>query len=180
MARKARTSCTWALQEGIEHWEYRIVTGCQLKTIANHYDSIPNPPVSQEEFISLKDSIMEFGYENCYDEFDNVKGLLKDFFKSNAFSSFFKDYEKLLDSDLENTVELPLIKTSYILKMPGRVIDPGCGTVSDGVIEYRFEGGFLIPGDYTITATSRSTNVWAFILSAAVILLALLSLLYRR
>ena len=169
-----------ALQEGIEHWEYRIVTGCQLKTIANNYESIPNPPVSQEEFISLKDSIMEFGYENCYDEFDNVKGLLKDFFKSNAFSSFFKDYDKLLDSDLENTVELPFIKTSYILKMPGRVIDPGCGTVSDGVIEYRFEGGFLIPGDYTITATSRATNVWAFIISGLVILLALATLFYRR
>ena len=64
--------------------------------------------------------------------------------------------------------------------MPGRVIDPGCGTVSDGVIEYRFEGGFLIPGDYTITATSRSTNVWAFIISGLVILLALATLFYRR
>lgn len=169
-----------ALQEGLEHWEYRIVTGCQLKTIANHYEDIPNPPVSKKEFISLKDSIMEFGYENCYDEFEDVKGLLKDFFKSDAFSSFFKDYEEVLNSDLGNTVEVAFIKTSYILKMPGRVTDPGRGTLADGTIQYRFEGGFLVPGDYCIIATSRVANVWAFILSAAVILLALLSLLYRR
>ena len=169
-----------ALQEGIEHWEYRIVTGCQLKTIANHYKDIANPPVSQKEFISLKDSIMEFGYENCYDEFEDVKGLLKDFFKSDAFSSFFKDYEEVLNSDLQNTIELASIKTSYMLKMPGRVTDPGHGTLVDGTIQYRFEGGFLVPGDHTITASSRVTNVWAFILSAAVILLALLSLFYRK
>lgn len=168
------------LQEGLEHWEYRIVTGCQLKTIANHYEDIPNTPVSKKEFISLKDSIMEFGYENCYDEFEDVKGLLKDFFKSDAFSSFFKDYEEVLNSDLGNTVELAFIKTSYILKMPGRVTDPGHGTLADGTIQYRFEGGFLVPGDYTITATSRVPNVWAFIISAAVILLALLSLFYRK
>ena len=169
-----------ALQEGLEHWEYRIVTGCQLKTIANHYKDIANPPVSQKEFISLKDSIMEFGYENCYDEFEDVKGLLKDFFKSDAFSSFFKDYEEVLNSDLQNTIELASIKTSYMLKMPGRVTDPGHGTLVDGTIQYRFEGGFLIPGDHTITGSSRVTNVWAFILSAAVILLALLSLFYRK
>ena len=169
-----------ALQEGLEHWEYRIVTGCQLKTIANNYEDILNPPVSQEEFILLKDSIMEFGYENWYDEFEDVKGLLKDFFKSDAFSSFFKDYEEVLNSDLGNTVEVAFIKTSYILKMPGRVTDPGHGTLVDGTIQYRFEGGFLVPGDYTITASSRVPNVWAFIISAAVILLALLSLLYCR
>ena len=64
--------------------------------------------------------------------------------------------------------------------MPGRVTDAGRGTLKDGKIEYRFEGGFLIPGDYTITATSRAANVWAFILSGAVIFFAVLSLLYRR
>ena len=169
-----------ALQEGLEHWEYRIVTGCQLKTIANHYEDIPNTPVSKKEFISLKDSIMEFGYENCYDEFEDVKGLLKDFFKSDAFTCFFKDYEEVLNSDLGNTVEIAFIKTTYILKMPGRVTDPGRGTLAEGTIQYRFEGGFLVPGDYTITASSRVPNVWAFIISAAVILLALLSLLYCR
>jgi hypothetical protein len=64
--------------------------------------------------------------------------------------------------------------------MPGRVTDTGRGKLTDGMIQYRFEGGFLVPGDYTISASSRVANVWAFILSAAVILIAFASFFYRR
>ena len=43
---------------------------------------------------------------------------------------------------------------------------------------YPFTGERLIPQDYTITATSRKTNLWACILSVLIILLAIGSLLY--
>ena len=45
---------------------------------------------------------------------------------------------------------------------------------------YPFTGERLIPQDYTITATSRKTNLWACILSVLIILLAIGSLLYRQ
>ena len=38
----------------------------------------------------------------------------------------------------------------------------------------------MIPGDYTITATSRITNVWAFIVTLLVIAIAIGSLLWLR
>ena len=78
-----------------------------------------------------------------------------------------------------NFVDLYYLITPYSLKMPGHVVETGRGTLQDGVINYRFAGKFLLAGDYTITATSRVTNVWAFILSGLIVLLALASLLYR-
>jgi hypothetical protein len=179
------------IQENLEYWEYSIILNCHFKLIANNYDDISNPPVNRDIFISLRDSVIKFGCENGYDEFSEVKLLLNDYFKSDAYNIFyssssiaadeFRDkYEAESDSIFYPVCNIIFLKAPYCLKMPGRVTDAGRGTLADGVIQYRFEGGFLVAGDYTITATSRVANVWAFILSTAIILLALLSLLYRR
>ena len=179
------------IQENLEYWEYSIILNCHFKLIANNYDDISNPPVNRDVFISLRDSVIKFGCENGYDEFSEVKLLLNDYFKSDAYNIFyssssiaadeFRDkYEAESDSIFYPVCNIIFLKAPYCLKMPGRVTDTGRGTLTDGGIQYRFEGGFLVPGDYTISASSRVTNIWAFILSAAVILLALLSLLYRR
>ena len=177
------------IQERLEYWEYAIVFNCYCKLITNHYEDIVNPPVNREVFISLRDSIVDYGVKNGYDEFSEIRILLKDYFKSDAFNVFYSskkndDVKDEYDSEFESyfgpVSEIIVLKAPYCLKMPGRVTDAGRGTLADGVIQYRFEGGFLVPGDYTITASSRVVNVWAFILSAAVIILALASLLYRK
>ena len=64
--------------------------------------------------------------------------------------------------------------------MPGKVTDPGNGIYSDGVITYPLSGDRLIPADYVITATSRQTNTWAYVVTAIVILLAIGSWVWRR
>ena len=177
------------VQESLEYWEYAIVYNCYDKLISNHYEDIVNPPVNREVFISLRDSIVDYGVKNGYDEFSEIKILLKDYFKSDAYNVFYcskenddvkDEYDAEFDSYFGPVSEIIFLKAPYCLKMPGRVTDAGRGTLADGVIQYRFEGGFLVAGDYTITASSRVANVWAFILSTAIILLALLSLLYRR
>ena len=62
----------------------------------------------------------------------------------------------------------------------GPVVDAGTGVCRDGIIYYAFTGERLIPHDYVITATSRVTNVWAFIVTLLIILLAIGSFFYRR
>lgn len=175
------------VNENIEKWEYTILLNCDMKLIANHYQDIVNPPVSRQEFLSLRDSLVNYGRQNWYDEFEGEQDLFRDYFKSDAYDIFYASpteysskYRAQGDSILKSTVAIMLIKAPYSLKMPGRVTDAGRGTLKDGKIEYRFEGRFLVPGDYTITATSRAANIWAFILSAAIILTAIISLLYRK
>ena len=179
------------IQESLEYWEYSIVFNCYFKLISNHYEDITNPPVDRQVFTSLSDSIVFYGYWNGYDEFSEIKKLLKDYFKSDAYNVFFSskkydnddvkgEYKTEFESYFGPVSEIILLKAPYCLKMPGRVTDAGRGILADGVIQYCFEGGFLVPGDYTITASSRVANVWTFILSSAVIILALASLLYRK
>ena len=64
--------------------------------------------------------------------------------------------------------------------MPGRVLDAGMGQYDGDVIHYPLGGERMIPGDYTITATSRVTNVWAFLITILVILLAVFFTIGRR
>ena len=64
--------------------------------------------------------------------------------------------------------------------MPGKVIDAGNGVVDGNVVHYKFSGERLIPHPYDVTITSRVTNVWAFVVTALVILLAIGCLFYRR
>ena len=68
----------------------------------------------------------------------------------------------------------------YTLSLPGTIVDAGTGIVKDGIIIYPLTGERLIPQDYVITATSRVTNVWAFVVTILVIILAIGSLIYKR
>ena len=51
---------------------------------------------------------------------------------------------------------------------------------SDAVVHYKFSGERLIPHPYDVTITSRVSNIWAFVVTALVVLLAIGCLFYRR
>ena len=127
-----------------------------------------------------------YALENNGDILMKKNDVLKKYFKSDAYSIFYDSNNDIKDEfedeymGYSSFVDLYYLITPYNLKMPGRVIETGRGTLKDGVISYRFGGRYLFTGEYTITATSRVTNVWAFILSGLIVLLAIVSLLYRR
>ena len=153
--------------------------------IVAHYDSIPNPPVSREHFIELRDSLANYllSEENEILAI-NVEDALRDFFHSDAYAMFFDEDTpcgQALNKEFMNSLNIFYYNVPYTLKMPGTVVDPGNGTLQpDGTVFYPFTGERLIPQDYTITATSRKINLWACIVSILVILLAIGSFFYRR
>ena len=72
------------------------------------------------------------------------------------------------------------LEGSYTLGMPGSIIDPGRGAVENGAVVYKFDGACLITGDYAFTATSRAANVWAFLLSGLILVVAVGSFFIKR
>ena len=114
----------------------------------------------------------------------NIKDALRDFFHSDAYAMFFNDETpcgEALNKEFTNSLNIFWFNVPYTLTMPGTVVDPGNGTLRpDGTVFYPFTGERLIPQDYVITATSRKTNLWACILSALIILLAIGSFVIRR
>ena len=147
------------------------------KTIADHYDMVKNPPVSKEVFVSQCDELAMHpdvlnDTDDNVDNFDNFKKVLDHHFHSDAYTT-------ILNSDTLGSIQRydPFLsfKTNYDLVMPGKVTDAGMGEYDGPVIHYRVSGERTIPDDYkySIKATSRVTNIWAFIVTILVIALAI-------
>ena len=150
------------------NWFYEI---CNV-IIAN-YDKIQNTPVSKERFSSMRDSLVMQPCVLNADEEDIKKAgyyaQLERTFQSDAYTQFLKTYK----GGFEPYVQLLSFGTNYDLKMPGAVIDAGKGQYDGDVIHYRLDGERMIPGSYTITATSRVTNIWAFVVTFLIVLIAI-------
>lgn len=153
--------------------------------IVANYDSIANPPLSREQFIELHDSLANYLLAQGNDILAiNVEDALHDFFHSDAYAMFFTDDNpcgEALSKEFENRLNIFWFNVPYTLTMPGKVTDAGNGTLQpDGTIFYPFTGERLIPQDYTITASSRVTNTWAYIVTLLIILLAIGSFFWQR
>ena len=150
------------------------------KVISDHYDKVKNQPVSKERFISICDSLVMLpcvlNPKDSESVEEGVFDLVHDVFQSDVYTEFLRSYE----GGLGQYGGLLSFGNNYDLVMPGRVLDAGMGEYDGEVIHYRLGGERMIPGDYTITATSRVTNVWAFIVTILVVLLAIGSFFYRR
>ena len=152
--------------------------------VVNHYDSIPNPPVSKERFCELHDSLANYLLKDREDILDvePAEGL-KTFFHSDAYAIFFNEdtaYGKELNKELLKRLNIFWFNVPYTLSMPGTVIDSGRGIMDGDIILYPLTGERLIPQDYTITATSRVTHIWAYIVTLLVVLFALGNIFYRK
>ena len=150
------------------------------------YDEVKNPPVSKEQYLALKESIvMSPAVRNMdlFSDIGQVSKIIKDFYHSDAYTPLFSDsteWERLLETKYKSYEFLMRMAPQLDYVMPGKVIDAGNGVVDGNVIHYKFSGERLIPHPYVITATSRVTNVWAFVVTILVILLAIGSYMYKR
>jgi len=151
--------------------------------IGENYEKIKNPPVSKEEFMASRDTLAMspdiLNQEPLNNDGEVYKKVIDDYFHTNAYSSFPIVNDSLEQRFSKYNYILPLDLT-YNLVMPGKATDTGMGTYDGEVIRYRLTGERLIPGAYTITATSRVTNAWAFVVTILVIVMAIGSFVYRE
>ena len=156
------------------NWFYEI---CNV-IIAN-YEKIQNPPVSKERFSSVRDSLViqpcVLNAEATEGAGDHITNLIDKTFQSDAYTQFLQTYEGGFGA-----YGILSFGTNYDLKMPGTVIDAGMGQYDGDVIHYRLGGERMIPGSYTITASSRVTNIWAFVVTFLIVLIAIGTFFFRK
>ena len=167
------------MEPKITHWLNDNLFKTCFDYIVNHYDSIANPPVSRERFIELRDSLAKKILQGN-DDITNVEPAkaLSNFFHSDAYAIFFDENTpcgKGMNDELANRMNILWFSVPYTLSMPGTITDAGTGIIKGNVIYYPLTGERLIPADYVISATSRVTNIWAYILTSLIVLLALAS-----
>ena len=154
-----------------------------------YYKELKNPPVSQERFQALRDTLVKLpAVQNMSleDMGKQISDILKDYYHSDVYSdlSLFHDNEKLEWVMNQKYRGYKLLTTmmgfQYELVMPGKILDSGIGISEGNIVRYKFTAERMIPHDYVISATSRVTNVWAFVVTFFVIAIAVSSFFYRK
>jgi hypothetical protein len=153
-----------------------------------YYSEVIDPPVSRERFLSQMYSVFNTPAVRNLDidvinSRKQVCDILRDYYHSDAYAPVLQNNERL-DSAITNRYNgyllLMMLNFQYDLVMPGKPINSDTGFIEGNVIHYRLTGERLIPHAYTISATSRITNIWAFIVTILIITLAIGSFFYRK
>lgn len=161
--------------------------------ICDNYDQVKNPPVSREEFASLRDSLIRFrdslvAFARPDDSIANLARpatseqsyygiVFEKFFGSKAFDKFFNKKDETscysgLNEQVEPLMHFSALSVPYTLSMPGKVIDCGTGICQNGTVIYPLTGERMIPHSYTISATSRVKHTWAYIVMVLIVAMA--------
>lgn len=160
------------IEEQCNRWLVANYVAEAFDAVADGYDSLPDMPIDKSAYLTHRDSIVDYAL-NCQFTFgDAIDTLFSGYFHSQAYERAFASskIERQLDTKLDDFVDLMELKVDYRLVLPGTIRDAGNGVLEQGAVRYRLTGNRLIPHDYTLTATSRATNIWAFILTALLLL----------
>lgn len=143
--------------------------------VINNYNKITKGIVSKEKLISLKDTIFDKEVASNVD-FDLTEVLNK-YFKTKAFSLMELDGTY----DFENEYAfLSATSFEYNLILPGKIIKSNANSQDENGKIWNLTAYRFLVNDYNIEASSRTTNVWAFIVTGLIILLALGGLFYKK
>lgn len=170
------------LETKYNRWLANCFWDAQFKVLLTHYDRIKQQPVSKDSLSVLRDRIFE-SIEDPTQDFKMEK-ILNKFFKTNVFSVLWKSEDgpmKKYDDSFEKQPFTKYFQASftYKLQMPGTIVSHNNAAVKDNILIYSLTAERMIKNDYTILAESRKTNIWAFILTALIALVALGSCFYK-
>ena len=147
------------------------------QTTLNHYGELRGAPKDREAFIADHDAMMTTFMEQEGDWGLGDLGRISSvafygLFGSVAYSDVINQYpdEVLRLSGLDRLSSLQDLDIDYQLLLPGM----------DKPLKYRLTGDRLLLAPYEISAYSSTVNLWTYVVTALVVLVALGSLFIRR
>ena len=160
------------IEEQCDRWLVANYVAEAFDAVAEGYDSLPDMPMTKSAYLTHRDSLIDYALDCQFTFGDNIDTLFSGYFHSRAYEKAFASskIEQQLDAKLDDFVDLMGLKVDCRLVLPGTIRDAGNGVMDQGTVRYRLTGNRLIPHDYTITATSRRANIWAYILTALLLI----------
>jgi len=170
------------LEQKYNLWFGQNIWNNEYKVLLKNYDLVKKKPVSKDSLEALRDTISST-IESSLSDF-KMGDILNKYFKTKAFSvlwdkenSPMKEYEtEFINQDF---IEYLSYSFNYKLKMPGTTIQPNNAVLNDGILSYKLTAYRMLYNDYTIEAESRKTNIWAFILTGIILIIAVGSFIYK-
>lgn len=158
-----------------EHWITANITNDMIEIILDNYDSLPGIPISKEDIAATRDSLINYAVN--YGPALDVSGLgldrmMDDYYHTDYFKKTMGSddaVQKSLEAKQASYIVLSNLNVEYRLAMPGTtIINKGNGVIKDNEICYSITKPRLLSPGYTIAATFRRTNLWAYIVTLLV------------
>lgn len=106
----------------------------------------------------------------------DVCALLDKHYGTTAFGDLYKAEEKRMDKCFEQkciTAELFGYRIKAVFRMPGTLLAANTPVIEKGMPVWKVDAYRLLPGEYTLSAESRTMNVWAFGVTGGLVVLAI-------
>ena len=168
------------LENKYNSWFTHNLWNIEYKALLANYDLLDPKPVSKKRLEQARDSVfkknMTFN-KNGEMELEMDK-CLDNYYKTTAFSTFWDKKESPMKKFEDNLDSLEFIKyfttsIDYKLLLPGKIIEPDNAVVHGDTLVWRLTAYRMVTSDYEITAQSRKVNLWAFILSGLIVVIAI-------
>lgn len=172
-----------SLESKYEEWLTYNIWETEFSYLLKYYHLLPHPPVSKSTLIAMKDSIYNTSSSKSISDYSFEKSLNK-FFKTTQFSPLWKSAnspmkvleEKTLTSQLAFLFESDFI---YKLQLPGTVIQTNSQITDGKTLIWHLTSTRFVLNDYTLEAESRKANIWAFVATALLFVVAIGSFLFK-
>ncbi|MCL2131347.1 MAG: hypothetical protein FWH36_02645 [Lentimicrobiaceae bacterium] len=117
--------------------------------------------------------------EKSLDSPETICTVLDSFYQTTYFSQLYESNKETLKTDKED--EYPFLEhifntISYELVIPGQLTKTNAPLIQSDTLIWKVDGMRLLFDDYVLSAEYRVANIWAFIVSGVVILIAVGSL----
>lgn len=159
----------------------------EYDVLLNHYHLLKNLKISKERLEQARDSIFEKSKDKIRilsDDFDFGK-CMDAYFKTTAFSALYNQKDnplkKFEDDFDDNNSFMRYFETGfdYKLLMPGKIMQTSNAVIQGDTLSWNLTAYRMVYSDYEISAQSRKANVWVFILSGLIAVLAVGSLFFK-
>jgi hypothetical protein len=170
----------------VEKWLLCNLFEMQYSELLRHLELIANHP-SRDIMNTKKDSVFTLYYADYAKEqtkFD-LMPILDKSFKTQVFGNFAKAGNDSLLKQINNPEAFEHLSDyfdayfDYKLVMPGAIIESN-GILSHDTLNWKIDTYRLLNGNYTIEASSKKANAWAFFTAAFIVVGAIVLFFIKR
>jgi hypothetical protein len=167
------------INEKADKWlEHNLYEEFYLVFLEN-YNRFKNAPVDSQEFAMEKDTIFKYYIITDSADFSEIDDMLNHHFHTEAYT-VDDELDSLLEAKLGYIFEFDEIQLNYNLSIPGKVIETNAPFMSNDTLSWKVENNRFYFDNYTLMATSRRPNYWAFIATAIIVLAALAGFMVKK
>lgn len=164
-------------------WFSRLQYELCFEVIEYYNNEVKKDVTYSTKLQEVKERICQIDFSKKHEpdySLSDVCMMLDGYLQTNHFDQLYKECRQEMDQMIDEKskpIEMFEIIMQYTLSMPGTVTSANSTLRENDTIVWRIDAYKLLNDDYTLSATSKVANGWAFVVTALLVLLAVYCLI---